>query len=44
MPVHQKNAYDLSTSLAWEFSSQEHREGAPVAPVPRCLWAVHRVR
>ena len=20
------------------------REGTPVVPVPRCLWAVHRVR
>nr|WP_072264379.1 hypothetical protein [Escherichia coli] len=26
------------------FSYRGHREGTPVVPVPRCLWAVHRVR
>ncbi|ECT7162137.1 hypothetical protein A9S67_17605 [Salmonella enterica subsp. enterica serovar Hadar] len=25
-------------------SYRGHREGTPVVPVPRCLWAVHRVR
>ncbi|BDV49634.1 hypothetical protein JNE181771_p20190 (plasmid) [Escherichia coli] len=34
----------IKRDIKASFSYRRHREGTPVVPVPRCLWAVHRVR